>query len=116
MADPAELIMHHGLAVANYERSPTKENGTILHATEKALLAALAKTAPEGWRDISAAPKDRYVWIWDGEVRVLARWHQAIKAWIGTDERGIAYDSRRYNAPTPVLAWQNLPAAPKVPT
>ena len=45
MADPAELIMHHGLAVANYERSPTKENGTILHATEKALLAALAKPA-----------------------------------------------------------------------
>lgn len=61
MADPAELIMRHRLAVANYECFPTVENGTMLHATEKALLAALAKTAPEGWRLVPETPTEEMI-------------------------------------------------------
>ena len=62
MADPAELIMRHRLAVANYECFPTVENGTMLHATEKALLAALTPQPPADavalFRDLSQCVRD----------------------------------------------------------
>lgn len=82
------------------------------YATEVAdAVAAPLIHAPDGWRDIASAPRDRFIFVYcpEDKSRWLAKWQS--DQWYGVDEQGLTRSSNHWR----VAHWRPLPEPPAAP-
>lgn len=99
---PVLKVLNNALAAANGQPRPHDD---LLPFTLP------APPAPDGWRPIETAPKDRFVLLWcpRDKSRWLAKWQNG--RWYGVCDLGLTRDSVMHR--DAITHWRPLPAPPE---